>query len=131
MKSSPTPTFVADCLRTLLLSIAAPYIQVSGTRDGFLINPRNGAVLLNSTGFKEALRVWQQLWELMSPQDVNASCRGGPDSFAEGACLMTVQAFDKFKVRAGHGMVAAGGRGEGGGHSGTSPQLPGGSTRLI
>ncbi|GIL79831.1 hypothetical protein Vretifemale_9103 [Volvox reticuliferus] len=85
------------CARTVLLSIAAPYMQAFGTRDGFLIDPANGTVLLNSTGFKVALQTWQQLAALST---VDASCGTGSDHFTDGGCLMTVQLFEKFKVYA-------------------------------
>ncbi|GLI68041.1 hypothetical protein VaNZ11_012364 [Volvox africanus] len=95
------------CARTVLLSIAAPYMQASGTRDGFLIDPRNGTVLFNSTGFRSALRTWQQLMAL-STLDANASCGTGSDRFAEGGCLMTVQLFEKFKVYASNTSSVSG-----------------------
>ncbi|GIL52673.1 hypothetical protein Vafri_8489 [Volvox africanus] len=95
------------CARTVLLSIAAPYMQASGTRDGFLIDPRNGTVLFNTTGFKSALRTWQQLMAL-STLDANASCGTGSDRFAEGGCLMTVQLFEKFKVYASNTSSVSG-----------------------
>lgn len=59
-----------------------------------MIDPSNGTILLNSTGFTTALHLWQQLSNLSANTNRNSSV----DPFAEGFCLMTVQQFESFKV---------------------------------
>ncbi|GFR45316.1 hypothetical protein Agub_g6682, partial [Astrephomene gubernaculifera] len=88
---------VEDCLESsaVMVQVLAPLVQSMGTAHGWLFDPWDMQLLVNSTAMKRALELFQGLQSVTYP---GPRCNLAHMEFVMGACAFTVKWSEQFKV---------------------------------
>lgn len=71
-------------------SIAAPYIQSQGNRQGTFFNTEDMTPLVNNDGFKRALEVYKETGLYGPPDELNQNVGDSRGLFISGRCALTM-----------------------------------------
>ncbi|GIL82608.1 hypothetical protein Vretifemale_11478, partial [Volvox reticuliferus] len=86
-----------DCLEApvLLVQVAAPYLQSKGTAQGWMFDPRDMSLLLNSSAMLKAMKLLRDLQKLVPP---DVGCELVHMNFLMGSCAFTIKWSEQFKA---------------------------------
>jgi ABC-type glycerol-3-phosphate transport system substrate-binding protein len=94
------PTRLCARAAYMLQSIFASFVQQVGLQPGFLMDPGNLSLLVDTPAMVAALQVYQQLLPYNNPAAAD-TCYRGDLLFSQGECAMTIN-FEQFRDTAAY-----------------------------
>ncbi|MBW4471339.1 MAG: extracellular solute-binding protein [Stenomitos rutilans HA7619-LM2] len=77
-------------IASMLISIAAPFLQAKGTEQGAFFDPATMKPLVNNSAFGRALEIYKQTMAYGVPQDANLGGVKARTLFITGRCALTM-----------------------------------------